>query len=103
MTSENSLESGYQFVVLMTELNNFTVERYAKKIKSFNKKRIGILDIGYKPKTPYTYESQPGKIIQLLLIENSDYKFYLYDTIAEDNGKKDLVSDNVYFCPTIEE
>ncbi len=103
ISSENSLESGYQFAVLLTELNNYTVERYAKKIKSFNKKKIGILGIGYKPKAPYTYESQPIKIIQLLLNENSDYKIYIYDPMAEDNGKKDLDNKNVHFCSTIEE
>ena len=103
ISSENSLESGYQFGALLTELNNYTVERYAKKIKTFNKKKIGILGIGYKPNTPYTFESQPIKIIQLLLNESSDYRFFIYDPIAEENGRKDLGNDNFYFCSTIEE
>ena len=103
ISSENSLESGYRFAALLTELNNNTVERYAKKIKSFNKNKIGILGIGYKPKTPYTFESQPIKIIQLLLNKNSDNIFYIYDPMAEDNGKKELDYENVYFCSTIEE
>jgi len=102
LSSENSLESGYRFGALLTELNNYTVERYAKKIKSFNKNKIGFLGIGYKPKTPYIFESQPIKIIQLLLNENSDYEFYIYDPMAEENGKKELNDENVSFCPTIE-
>jgi len=103
ISSENSLESGYRFGALLTELNNYTVERYAKKIKTFNKIKLGVLGIGYKPNTPYTFESQPIKIIQLLLNENSDYKFYIYDPMAEYNGKKELDNENVHFCSTIEE
>ena len=101
--SENSLKSGYRFGSLLTELNNYTMERYAKKIKTYNKINLGVLGIGYKPNTPYTFESQPIKIIQLLLNENSDYKFYIYDPIAENNGKKELDNENVHFCSTIEE
>jgi len=103
ISSENSLESGYRFGALLTELNNYTMNRYTKKIKTFNKKKIGVLGIGYKPNTPYTFESQPIKIIQILLNENSDYEFYIYDPIAENNGKKELDNKNVHFCSTIKE
>lgn len=103
VSKENSLESGYQFAVLLTELNNYTVNRYVNKIKSYNKKIIGILGIGYKPKTPYTFESQPIKIVQLLLKENLEYKFFIYDPMAEESGKKELDNENVIFCSIMED
>ena len=102
---ENSIESGYLFSHFLTEANDYTVERYISKIKSFDRKKIGILGISYKPNVPYIFESQPIKIIQQLINENLglEYSFYIFDPLAEENGKKVLTNSNIHFCSSVEE
>jgi len=78
---ENSIKSAYRFTSLLKELNDYIVEKYTQKIKSFRKKKIGILGIVHKPNAPYVYESQPLKIAQKLLKEG--YEIYIHDLLAE--------------------
>jgi UDPglucose 6-dehydrogenase len=96
---ENSIESGYKFANLLNDLNNYVIEKYLQKIKSYNKKNIGILGIAYKPNVPYIYESQPLAIAERLI--QSGYQVYIYDPIAEENAKQ--VLKNAYFCSSINE
>ena len=97
---ENSINSAYRLASLLKELNDYTVEKYLQKIKSFSKKKIGILGIAYKPKVPYVYESQPLKIARELLAD--DYQIYIYDPSAQENAKQ-ILKNNAYFCNTIDE
>lgn len=78
---ENSIKSAYRFASLLKELNDYIVEKYTQKIKSFRKKKIGILGIAYKPNFPYVYESKPLKIAQELLKEG--YDIYVHDLLTE--------------------
>lgn len=102
---EKSIESGYLFSILLTELNNQVVDNYIQKIKLLNKKNIGVLGIAYKPNSPYIFESQPIKIIQEILNDSdgSEFKFFIFDPLAEDNAKQILTSENVFFCSTANE
>jgi UDPglucose 6-dehydrogenase len=97
---ENAVGSGYRFASLLDELNQYTVERWIRKIKSMEKKRIGILGIAYKPNVPYIDESQALKIAQRLLSDG--YEVYIYDSLAMENAKK-ILTENVHFCSTVEE
>lgn len=97
---ENSIKSAYRFASLLKELNDYIVEKYLQKIKSFGKKKIGILGIAYKPNVSYVYESQPLKIAQELLAD--DYQIYIYDPSAQENAKQ-ILKNNAYFCNTIDE
>jgi UDPglucose 6-dehydrogenase len=99
ISMEKSVRSGYSFANLLKDLNDYTVERYIRKIKSYNKRKIGILGVAYKPNVPYIYDSQPLKIIQQL--ESEDYEIYVYDSLARENAKRIL--QNTYFCDTINE
>jgi len=83
---ENSIKSAYRFASLLKELNDYMVEKYTPKIKSFRKKKIGILGMAYKPNAPYVYESQPLKIVQELLKEG--YEIYIHDLLAEARWKR---------------
>jgi len=94
------VESGYRFAKLLSNLNDYVVDRYLQKIKSFAKKRVGILGVAYKPNVPYVYESQPLKIAQRLIEE--DYEVYIYDPLAEENAKQEL-NNKAHFCSTIDE
>jgi len=96
---EKSVVSGYKFAGLLNDLNNYVVERYIQKIKSYNKKNIGILGVAYKPNVPYVYDSQPLKIAEKLI--QSGYQVYIYDRLAEDNAKRIL--NNAHFCSSIDE
>lgn len=96
---ENSVESGYKFASLLNDLNNYTVERYLQKIKSYNKKKVGILGVAYKPNAPYIYDSQPLKIAEKLI--QSGYQVYIYDPLAEENARQILKNAN--FCSSINE
>ncbi|MFW9881709.1 MAG: nucleotide sugar dehydrogenase [Candidatus Thorarchaeota archaeon] len=102
---ENSIESGYLFSNFLTEVNDLTVDRYIKKIKEFNVKNIGILGISYKPNVPYIFESQPIQIIQKLLEESlgTEYIFYVFDPLAQDQGKKILNNNYIHFCSSLDE
>ena len=102
---ENSIESGYLFSILLSELNKHVVENYVQKIKSLNKMNIGVLGIAYKPNSPYVFESQPIKIIQEILNDKdgSEYKFFIYDPLAEENAQEILKSKNIFFCSTLDE
>lgn len=97
--TDKCVESGFSFANLLNDLNRYTIERYVKKLRSFNKKRIGILGVAYKPNVPYLYESQPLEIIRQL--ESEGYEIYAYDKLAEDNAKGILRKTR--FCATIEE
>jgi len=96
---ENSIESGYKFANLLNDLNNYVIEKYLQKIKSYNKKNIGFLGVAYKPNVPYIYESQPLTIAEKLI--QSGYQVYIYDPLAEENAKQ--VLKNAYFCSSINE
>ena len=97
---EKSIGSGYSFANLLNDLNNYTVERYIRKIKSYNKKKIGILGAAYKPNVPYIYNSQPLKIIQQL--QSEGYEIYIYDSLAQESAKR-ILSNKVRFCSSINE
>lgn len=96
---ENSIKSAYRLASLLEELNDGIVEKYTQKIRSFGKKKIGILGVAYKPNVPYVYESQPLKIAEELLTEG--YEIYIHDLSAQENAKQ--VLGNVHFCPSIKE
>jgi len=98
---ERRVFMGLQFSQLLIEMNNYVVEKYVNKIKSFKKKKIGIVGVAYKPNVPYVYESQPLEIAQRLLKEG--YEVYIYDPLAEDEARKVFKSSNVKFCKTLGE
>lgn len=97
---ENAVESGYKFADLLGELNNYTIERYYRKLTAYGKKKIGIIGLAYKPGVPYIDESQPLKIAQKLIDDGFDV--FLYDDLAEENARNKLKGD-AYFCSSIEE
>ena len=97
---DNAVESGYKIAELLNELNEHMVQRYIQKIKSVNKRKVGILGVAYKPNVPYVYESQPIKIAEQLLKDG--YEVYIYDRQAEENSKQ-FLQGNVFFCSKIEE
>ena len=96
---ENSVGSGYKFAELLNDLNDYTVQRYVQKIKSYNRKSVGILGVAYKPNVPYIYDSQPLKIAEILI--RSGYQVYIYDPLAEENAKR--VLNDAHFCSSISE
>jgi UDPglucose 6-dehydrogenase len=97
---ESSAKSGYKFAALLSELNNYTLERYYRTLTSFGKKRIGILGLAYKARVPYVDESQPLKIAQKLIAEG--FEVFLYDGLAEENAKNELKGE-AFFCSSIKE
>ena len=99
--ASSNAKMGEKFAKLLSELNKYIVEKYLNEIKSFNKKKVGILGVAYKPNVPYVYESQPLKIAQKLMEE--EYEVYIYDPFAEEEARKVLQSNNVKFCETLEE
>lgn len=105
LSIENSVESGFLFSILLTELNNYIVDVYTTKLKYHAKKKIGFLGIAYKSNVPYLHESQPVKIIQQLLNDphESGYEIFIFDPTAEENGKKILINENIHFCSTLEQ
>jgi len=98
---QNSIVSGQRFSNLLNELNSRVVERYLRKIKSFGRKKIGILGVAYKPKVPYVYESQPLEIAERLLSDG--YEISIYDPLAQERAKETLKGNKIYFCPTARE
>lgn len=97
---EKTIGSGHRFANLLNILNNYTVEKYLRKIKSFYPKRkISILGVSYKPHVPYIYDSQPLEIAQKLSEEG--YEIHIYDPLAEENAKQ--VLPQASFHPTIKE
>lgn len=98
--SENKVESGHKFATLLDKLNSHRVEQHIDKIRSLNKKKIGILGIAYKPDVPYIYESQPLRIAQKLLDEG--YDIFIYDPLAEENAKQVLDKEAI-FCNSVNE
>ncbi len=101
--AENAIESGYRFADLLNTLNSYVVEKYIRKIKSFGKRKIGILGVSYKPNVPYIYGSQPLKIIERLSTEG--YDLYIYDPLAEENAKYILKGNlgTIHFCSSLKE
>jgi UDPglucose 6-dehydrogenase len=97
---ENGVESGYKVTKLLNELNDYTVRRYLQKIKSFNKKKVGILGVAYKPNVPYIFDSQPIQISQQL--EKEGYEIHIYDPVAQENAKQ-VLKGNIHFCSSIKE
>jgi len=97
--NEHSLELGRILSSTVSVMNDIVVQKQLK-IKRYNKKRVGILGVAYKPNVPYTYESQPIKIAQKLLDQN--FKIYIYDALAEETAKE-VLHGEVYFCPTLKE
>jgi nucleotide sugar dehydrogenase len=100
LCKENSVDSGYKFADLLSELNNYIIERYYGKLTSYGKKKIGILGLAYKPRVPYIDESQPLKIAQKLITEGFDV--FLFDDLAEENARNEL-KGNAFFCSSIRE
>jgi UDPglucose 6-dehydrogenase len=99
MCKEKGIESGLRFTDTLDYINNYTVERYLRKIERYHKKNIGFLGISYKPNTPYTEASQPLEIASML--EKSGYQIYVHDPLAENEAKKILKS--AVFCQTVDE
>jgi nucleotide sugar dehydrogenase len=97
---DNAITSGNKIGDLLNELNDYTVQRYIQKIKSFNKKKVGILGVAYKPNSPYIFESQPIKIIQQL--EREGYELHVYDPAAQETAKQ-ILKGSIRFCSSIEE
>lgn len=95
---EKNAGSVQKLSTILNDLNDYIVQRYLEKIKSYKKKEIGILGVSFKPNVPYIYESQPLKIAGELIKEG--YQVYIYDNLAEENAKK--VLDKAIFCPSIE-
>lgn len=100
LCKENSVDSGYRFADLLSELNNYIIERYYGKLTSYGKKKIGILGLAYKPGVPYIDESQPLKIAQKLITEG--FNVFLYDDLAENNARSELKGD-AFFCSSMKE
>jgi nucleotide sugar dehydrogenase len=85
---ENSVESAYRLASLLNDLNSYIIEKQIRKIKSFDKKKIGFLGVAYKPNVPYTYDSQPLQIATKLAEEG--FEIHIYDPIAEEDARKKL-------------
>jgi len=96
---DKSIKSGYRFADFLSNLNDYTVDRYVREIKSYNKKRIGVLGVAYKPNVPYIYDSQSIRIIQQL--ETEDYKIYVYDPLAQEEARSIL--RNAHYCTSKQE
>jgi len=96
---EKSSESGHRFANLLSNLNDYTVDRFVRELKSYNKKKIGVLGVAYKSNVPYTYNSQSIRIMQQL--EAEDHKIYVYDPLAQEEAQ--LILSNAYYCTSIEE
>lgn len=96
---ENNIKSAYKLTNLLNELNEYIVVKYLQEIKSFGKKKVGILGVAYKPNVPYIYESQSLKIAQQL--QSEGYDVYIYDPLAQENAKQ--VLNNAHFCSSINE
>jgi len=100
LCKESSVDSGYKFASLLSDLNNYTIERYYRMLISSNRKKIGILGLAYKPGVPYVDESQPLKIAQKLITEG--FEVFLFDSLAEGAAMKEL-KGNAFFCSSIRE
>ncbi len=96
---DKSIKSGYRFADLLSNLNDYTIDRYVEEIKAHNKKRVGVLGVAYKPNVPYIYNSQSVKIIQQL--EDEDYEIYVFDPLAQEEAR--LVLSNTHYCTSKEE
>jgi nucleotide sugar dehydrogenase len=95
---ERNAESVQKLSTILNDLNDYIIQKYVKKIKSYKKKKVGILGVSFKPNVPYVYESQPLKIAEELIKDG--YQVYIYDNLAEENIKK--VLDKTIFCPSME-
>jgi UDPglucose 6-dehydrogenase len=100
LCKENSIDSGYRLASLLSNLNDYTIEKYYKALISLGKRRIGILGLAYKPGVPYIDESQSLKIAQKLVSEG--FEVFVYDSLAEENAKSELKGD-VRFCSSADE
>jgi UDPglucose 6-dehydrogenase len=95
---EKKAESVSKISDVLNDLNDYVVKKYFNEIKSYKKKKIGMLGVSFKPNVPYIYESQPLKIAELLIKDG--YQVYIYDNLAEENAKK--VLGKAIFCSSIE-
>jgi UDPglucose 6-dehydrogenase len=96
---DESIKSGYRIADLLSNLNDYTIDKYVREIKSYNKRRIGVLGVAYKPNVPYTYNSQSISIIQRL--ETKDCEIYVYDPLAQEEAQ--LILRNAHYCTSKEE
>ena len=91
-----------EFTNLLEVLNQSVVEVILDKIESFNKKKIGILGMAFKPNVPYVYNSQPMQIAEKLLKGN--FEVYVFDPLASKNLEKVFENCvNFHVCESIEE
>ena len=95
---EKKAGSVYKLSTALNDLNEYIVKKYLEEIKSYEKKKIGILGVSFKPNVPYIYGSQALKIAEGLLKDG--YQVYIYDNLSKENAKK--VLDKAVFCPSIE-
>jgi len=100
LCKDSLIDSGYRLASLLSDLNNYTIEKYFRALTSLGKRRIGILGLAYKPGVPYIDESQSLKIAQRLV--NNGFEVFVYDSLAEENAKNELKGD-VFFCSSIDE
>jgi nucleotide sugar dehydrogenase len=95
---EKKAESVSKIADLLNDLNGYIVKKYLGEIKSYKKKKIGILGVSFKPNVPYIYESQPLKIAEQLIKDG--YQVCIYDKLAEENAKE--VLHKAIFCSSME-
>jgi nucleotide sugar dehydrogenase len=100
LCKESSAKSGYKFAALLSELNDYTLERYYEVLTSSGKKKIGILGLAYKAGVPYVDDSQSLKMAQKLITEG--FEVFLYDRLAEENAKNEL-KGQAFFCSNVKE
>ncbi len=70
------------------QVNKEQIFRSVRLIEGFNKKRISVLGITYKPDTSETVESQAVQIAHLL--QRKGYDVIIYDPSGAENAKRQL-------------
>ena len=95
-------ELGVALAGVIDDINErVTIRKYAERIMSFDKLKIGVLGLAFKSGVPYVYESQAIKVIRLLQRYDNRFRFYVYDRLAMDEARK--VLQDVVFCESVDE
>jgi len=85
---------------VIQQVNKEQILRSVRLITGFNRKRISVLGITYKPDTPVIIESQAVQIADML--QSKGYDVIIYDPSGAENAKQQLkgvkFADNMRNC-----
>ena len=98
--SAAGVQSGFGLSKLLDNINEATVERYARKILEKKPDSVAFIGVAYKQGVGLTDESQSIKIIRRVLELNPDVNVSVYDRLAEESARKEL-PDTVCFCGSL--